>query len=123
MAEQQRILIVEDEVLIRTLAVEMLLDFHYSSDEAANAAEAMAKLQAPGADYALVFMDIGLPDKRGDDLIAEIREIHADLPLLVASGEDQAELKERLGAFEPIAFLGKPYDMNRLEASLRALLE
>jgi DNA-binding response OmpR family regulator len=78
-------------------------------------------LQMPGADYALVFLDIGLPDKRGDELIKEIRASHGDLPLLVASGEDQVALKSRLGGFAPIAFLGKPYDSHHFRQQLAIL--
>jgi DNA-binding response OmpR family regulator len=117
----KRVLVVEDEVLIRMLAVDMLLEFGYQSDEAGNAAEALKQLQMPGADYGLVFLDIGLPDKRGDDLIKEIRASHSDLPLLVASGEDQVALKSRLGGFAPIAFLGKPYDSHHFREQLAIL--
>jgi DNA-binding NtrC family response regulator len=121
MAALGKVLVVEDEVLIRMLAVEMLLDLGLESDEAGNAAEAMKFLQPGAARYSAVFVDIGLPDKRGDELIADIRVIHPKLPLLVASGEDSAALKTRLGGFSPIAFLGKPYDVDRLRKSLGEL--
>jgi CheY-like chemotaxis protein len=119
----KRVLVVEDEALIRMLAVDMLLELGYQSDEAGNAAEALEQLRVPGADYELVFLDIGLPDKRGDDLIKEIRASRRDLPLLVASGEDQVALKSRLGGFAPIAFLGKPYDSHHLRLQLASLSE
>jgi len=118
---QKRILVVEDETLIRVLAVEMLLDLDIAADEAGTAREALSHLRAGGADYALVFLDIGLPDRRGDDLIRDIRVTHPDLPLLVASGEDQSDLRSRLGSFSPIAFLGKPYDTDQLSQALKSL--
>ena len=121
MTSPKRVLVVEDEVLIRMLAVDMLLEFGYQSDEAGNAAEALARLQRPGADYVLVFLDIGLPDKSGDELIKEIRASRSDLPLLVASGEDPLALKSRLSAFAPIAFMGKPYDSYHLGQQLANL--
>ena len=117
MAASGRVLVVEDEVLIRMLAVELLLELGHEADEAGTAAEALDKLRS--ADYALVFLDIGLPDKKGDDLIKEIRKFRAKLPLLIASGEDQVALKARLGAFAPIGFLGKPYDLERLRGALK----
>lgn len=118
---QKRVLVVEDEALIRMLAVDMLLDLDIEADEAGTAREALDQVRASGSDYALVFMDIGLPDRRGDDLICDIRETHPVLPLLVASGEDQADLKSRLGSYAPIAFLGKPYDTDQLGRALKAL--
>lgn len=114
----RRVLVVEDEMLIRMLAVDMLLDLNIAADEAGTAQEAMDHLRNSNSGYALVFMDIGLPDRHGDDLIRDIRQTHPDLPLLVASGEDQVELKSRLGTFAPIAFLGKPYDTDQLVQAL-----
>ena len=118
---QKRVLVVEDEALIRMLAVDMLLDMDIAADEVGTAREALDHLRGNASDYALVFMDIGLPDLRGDDLIRDIRQMHPDLPLLVVSGEDQIELRTRLGSFSPIAFLGKPYDTDQLGQALRAL--
>lgn len=118
---QKKALVVEDEVLIRMLAVDMLLELGYEAEEAGSAGEAIEKLKAAGADYALVFLDVGLPDRRGEELIQEIRGFAKALPLLVASGEDPAGLKAKLGKFQPIVFLGKPYDMVRLKESLASL--
>lgn len=113
-----RVLVVEDEVLIRMLAIDMLLDLGREADEAGTAAEALELLRAPGADYALVLLDLGLPDKRGDDLVREIRQSHAGLPLVVASGEDQVEVSARLKDFSPICFLGKPFDLDGLKLAI-----
>jgi CheY-like chemotaxis protein len=121
MASAGRVLVVEDEVLIRMLAVDMLVELGYRTDEAGTAAEAMGLLRGAASDCALVFLDIGLPDKRGDDLIKEIRALQPAKPLLVASGEDRADLKSRLGSFAPIAFLDKPYDIGRLRKALGEL--
>jgi CheY-like chemotaxis protein len=113
-----RVLVVEDEVLIRMLAVDMLLDLEREADEAGSAAEALSMLSAPGVNYSLVLLDLGLPDKHGDELVREIRKLHPDLPLVVASGEDQHEVKKRLEQFPPIRFLGKPYDMDGLKNAI-----
>ena len=99
MSAASRVLVVEDEVLIRMLAVDMLLDIGHEADEAGSAGEALAMLRAPGAVYSVVLLDLGLPDKHGDELVREIRQSHADLPLVVASGEDQFEVKARLEKF------------------------
>lgn len=117
----QCVLVVEDEVLIRMLAVDLLEEIGHDVVEAGTAAEALEKLRGPDSAFAVVFLDIGLPDMHGDDLIAEIRNSHPRIPLLVASGEDQVELSRRLGDFEPIFFLGKPYDMNRLQDALTVI--
>jgi len=116
-----RVLIVEDEMLIRMLAVDMLEELGFSADEAGTAAEAMQKLRASGADYAIILLDIGLPDKRGDDLIREVRQLNPGIPLLIASGESKADLQARLDGFAPIGYLGKPYDQDQLRDELGML--
>ena len=115
-----RILVVEDETLIRMLAVDMLQDLEHDADEAGSAAEALAMLNRPDAAYALVVLDLGLPDKHGDELVREIRRSHPDLPLVVASGEDQTEVRQRLEGYAPIGFLGKPYDLDRMKKAIEA---
>ena len=40
-----------------------------------------------------IFLDIGLPDKKGDDVIKEVRGFNAAIPFLVASGEAKADLR------------------------------
>ena len=121
MSARPRVLVVEDEALIRMLAVDMLSEQGFEADEAGTAAEALAKLRAVGADYGMIFLDIGLPDKRGDDLIKEVRAFRPDIPLLVASGEDLGDLRHRLGSYQPIGFLGKPYDTDRLRKAVETL--
>ncbi len=118
MTDAGRVLVVEDEVLIRMLAVDMLLDLGREADEAGSAAEALEMLRAQGATYAAVLMDLGLPDRHGDDLVRDIRTSHAQLPLIVASGEDQSQVQARLKEFQPIRFLGKPYDFEGLKGAL-----
>lgn len=120
MTTNGRVLVVEDEVLIRMLAVDMLEELGYVPVEAGDGASAMQGLRDTG-DYALIFLDIGLPDIRGDDLIRNIRGAGIKIPLLVASGEDPVELRSRLGEFSPIGFLPKPYSMNQLSEALAAL--
>lgn len=118
---QKRVLVVEDEGLIRALAIDLLLDLDMVADEAGTAGEALDLLRINDAGYELIFLDIGLPDLHGDELVRRIRKRHPDLPLLIASGEDPDSLRSRLSGFAPIAFLGKPYDVGQLGKALKAL--
>ena len=120
MAANGRVLVVEDEVLIRMLAVDMLEELGYAPVEAGDGAGAK-QLLGDGADYVVIFLDVGLPDIRGDELIRNVRDDGVTIPLLVASGEDPVELKQRLGEFSPIGFLPKPYSMEQLREALAAL--
>jgi PAS domain S-box-containing protein len=116
-----RVLVVEDEALIQMLAVDYLQDAGCRVDTAATAAEALNKLRLiPGGVDAMI-IDLGLPDRRGDDLIREIRLIYPSLPIVIASGRDSGEVDELLKGASAIAFVTKPYTSDQLGAALRAV--
>ena len=116
-----RILLVEDEVLIQMLAVQYLEEAGFKVDTAGSAAEAMNKLQLVPGGVDAVVLDLGLPDKKGDVLIREIRALYGSLPILLATGQRAAALGEQLKGEKHIGFITKPYTAADLLAGLRRL--
>ena len=104
-----RILLVEDEVLIQMLAIEYLEEAGFSVDAAGSAAEAMNKLALipGGVDAAIV--DMGLPDRKGDVLIREMRTLHPTLPVVIATGQGADSLRDMFKGEPNFAFVQKPY--------------
>lgn len=117
----RRVLVVEDEPTVRMLAIEALGASGYAAEEAATAVEALSKVRAAQGRYDMVIIDSGLPDKNGGDLAAELRSLHADMPLLLTSGEHEADLRERFGADRCATVIGKPFSGGRLIEALRSL--
>ncbi len=115
------VLIVEDEMLVRMFAVDALEDEGFRVEESATAAEAMAKVQALGSKLAAVIIDLGLPDRPGDELAHEIRGTHADLPLLIASGRSERELKERFDMDGRVHIVVKPFTAPMLLEALEVI--
>lgn len=72
-----------------------------------------------GVDAAVV--DMGLPDRRGDALIREIRALHPFLPVVVATGAGSKELQSLFEGQERIAFVAKPYTEHELLRALSSL--
>jgi CheY-like chemotaxis protein len=102
------ILVVEDEFLVRLFAVDALEDAGFRVIQTGTAAEAMQALRAaPEVRAALV--DVGLPDRTGDQLAAEIHAMRADLPIIIASGRSGRELREQFAGNPRISILVKPY--------------
>ena len=104
-----RVLLVEDEVLVRMTTASLLADLGHDVLEAETGTEALARL---GEDIDLVVCDLGLPDMDGLALVDRMRERLPCIPVVVASGAARAE-------GEGIVWLGKPYD----EAALRSALD
>ncbi len=103
-----RVLLVEDEALVRMTTADLLGEFGYEVVQAGSGGEALAVL-GPGID--VMMADLGLPDMDGLDLAARARERRPGLRVIIASGRT-------LEGGSAYIVLGKPYD----EASLRAAL-
>jgi PAS domain S-box-containing protein len=117
----RRILLVEDEPLIQMLATDFLEDVGLKVDTAGTAREALNKLALVSGGFAAVIVDIGLPDRNGNDLVREIRSMHTSLPIIVATGKGSKEVREILGGVRHLTFVGKPYRADDLYGALRAL--
>jgi CheY-like chemotaxis protein len=111
------ILVVEDEVLVRTVLAEDLRNHGYDIVEAANADEALSILQSnTGID--LVITDKRMPGSLdGVGLARVIRADHRHIGLIMISGDPlQAEVTDVLDAY-----LSKPCRVPELLAHVRAL--
>lgn len=113
------LLVVEDEPLIRMLAVDLLGDVGCTAEEAGTASEAMIKLRAQAFDA--IILDVGLPDRLGTDLAAEIRSNWPNLPILIASGRSASELSQLFAADTLVRIVAKPYTAADLRSALEAV--
>jgi signal transduction histidine kinase/CheY-like chemotaxis protein len=100
-----RVLLVEDDPLVRITTADLLADLGHEVVEAASAAAAMEALQSP-AD--LLITDYGLPDMNGLVLAARLRERYPGMPVVIATGQQASAVPD-------VIWLEKPYD----EAALR----
>ncbi|CAM3630965.1 histidine kinase [Bordetella sputigena] len=116
-----RVLIVEDDNLVRELTSEALTDFGYEVAEAGTAAQALSTMENNAAGVGAAIVDLGLPDMPGKELIRRLAERHPGLPILVASGYGKVELDEGMPAATRVAFIQKPYELDGLYAALRDL--
>jgi len=116
-----RVLVIEDEVMIKMLAVDYLEGAGLRVDTAATGADALNKLRLIPGGVDAVIVDLGLPDRRGDMLVREIRSIYPSLPIVIASGRDSGEVDELLKGASAIAFVRKPYTPDQLGDALRAV--
>ena len=102
-------------------AVDALEDAGFAIAEAATATEAMKLVQIASEPIRAVVVDLGLPDRPGDQLAAEMRSLHPELPILIASGRSEKELKERFAIDDRVAIMVKPYTGPMLLQALLSL--
>ncbi|MFJ6322959.1 MULTISPECIES: response regulator transcription factor [unclassified Rhizobium] len=115
-----KILVVDDEPPIRKLLRVGLGAQGYVVNEAQNAAAAQASVNEDRPD--LVVLDLGLPDKSGQDLLIEWREDGVQIPVVILSSRtDEAGIVKALesGADD---YITKPFGVNELAARIRVAL-
>ncbi|MGG6894377.1 response regulator [Rhizobium sp. BR 315] len=115
-----KILVVDDEPPIRKLLRVGLGAQGYVVNEAQNAAAAQASVDEDRPD--LVVLDLGLPDKSGQDLLMEWREDGMQIPVVILSSRtDEAGIVKALesGADD---YITKPFGVNELAARIRVAL-
>lgn len=120
MNADRKVLLVEDEVLVATLAVDALEELGYQAIEVTTAKAAL-EVVSGGSPLVFAVVDVGLPDGRGDALAGEIRKLRANLPIIIATGYGEAHLDARLRGTEQIAVLSKPYDIMQLQAAIHSV--
>jgi DNA-binding NtrC family response regulator len=120
MSAKAVVLVVDDDSQIRTLVRTLLTHDGHDVIEAADADEALRRMDESLPD--LLLCDVVLPNRDGLGLIQEARKRDPSLPLLMMSGRgsiDTAVQAMRHGAGD---FISKPFDLERFRAAVRKSL-
>lgn len=120
MVRRMRILLVEDDAMIRRAMVAALKDHGLTVDALGDGAQVLSAVLAQP--YDLLILDLGLPKMDGLDVLAQIRAAKVDLPILIVTARD--DIKSRIGGLDGGAddYVVKPFDMQELLARIRALV-
>lgn len=119
MSTAPRVLVIDDEPQIRRFLDIGLRAEGYQVLQASSAAEGLALAATQSPD--LVILDLGLPDRDGHEVLAELRQ-WSTVPVLMLSVRSSESEKVRaldLGAND---YVTKPFGIQELMARLRALL-
>lgn len=118
--DQHRVLVVDDEFLMRGVLVEILQDNGFHAIPVASAEEAIARLSA-GERIDLVFSDIKMPGADGFALARWVHEHRSETPVILASGyPGKANMAAELCQAE---FMRKPCDFEQIVDRIREAIE
>ena len=111
-----KVLVVEDEALIRMTTVDMVEQLGFTTAEAGDGAQALAVL-AGDPDIAILLTDLGLPGMNGRQLVEEALRRRPALKVIIASGYS-TESGEDWALKEQASYLNKPFDLAQLRRAL-----
>jgi CheY-like chemotaxis protein len=120
---QRLILVVDDEPMVRKMVQTMLVHFGYEVISAADGYEAMKLFDENKDDIRCVLLDLTMPGMNGWETLAALRRIRPNVPVILASGYDEANVMGEDHTERPQVFLHKPYRMADLKATLSRACE
>src|SRR5437899_78451 len=116
-----RILVVDDEEMIRETLRDILQDEGYKVDLSPNGEDALNQIRK--TKYDVVLCDIKMPKVDGLEVLEKAIALAPDLPVIMISGHGNVETAveaTKRGAFD---FIAKPPDLNRLLITIRNALD
>jgi len=117
----QSVWVVDDEPLIRTAVLAVLVELGYEARGFGNAEELYVALVEGGTSPDLLILDQRLPDEYGSTILHSLRERpqYRDIPVIFVTAIDDEEA-DRLSALAPV--VRKPFDFADLVAAVETQL-
>jgi CheY-like chemotaxis protein len=120
-AQNLKLLLVDDEDDFRRATSQTLQRRGFSVTEAANGLQALEAARRERPD--IVVLDLKMPGLSGIETLQRMREIEADLPVIILTGHGDFESAVAGIKLSIVDFLQKPVDVDELAGRIRALLE
>ena len=117
----KRILIADDEDLIRWSLSQFLESSGYNVDLALNGTEVISHLK--NTNYDIIVTDLNMPGLNGIEILSKMKNMGANLPVIVISAYFSDKLKDETilnGAFECIS---KPFEMTDVLSIVKQAIE
>jgi signal transduction histidine kinase len=123
MNQTARVLVIDDDPIMRELAVAKLAEAGFQPRVAADGAEGLATLRADGAD--IVISDVDMPGLSGFDLTRAVRAdpALAEIPVIVITGSERPDAVEQAFAAGATSFLAKPINWTLFTQAVRFVLK
>ncbi|MHC1728932.1 MAG: response regulator [Syntrophobacteraceae bacterium] len=118
------VLLVDDEPFVRSMAKSMLETIlGYEVVEACDGSEALEIFRVRKDEISLVILDLSMPGMNGWETLSALRNLRPDIPVILSSGYNEAQVRQESHREQPQAFLHKPYRLNDLKSIISQALE
>jgi excisionase family DNA binding protein len=115
-----RILVVDDDEIIRSLFKETLEEEGHTVVTASTSAEGIEYVKR--WDFDIAFLDLKMPEMDGAELLKQLRSIKPGLPVTIITGYPGSEMMERAFKQGPFGVMDKPFDAADIIAAVRSFL-
>ena len=119
----KRILIADDERMLRKALSKVLSRAGYDILVAADGAEAVELYREHGASIGLVILDMNMPVLDGPGAFAGIRSLSPSARIVMATGESASDVWPRFGEDKPLGILQKPFSLGALVGHVESFMD
>ncbi len=120
---RETILLIEDDPMVRAVALRGLTANGYNVIEATNGNEGLLAYASHAREIALVITDVIMPGITGYEVEAELRKRNPNLPVLFMSGYSRESLNRSSGDAPARPFLSKPFTPDTLAEKVREMMD
>jgi PAS domain S-box-containing protein len=116
------VLLVEDDSLVRDIAATMIKHLGFYVIEAKDGVDAVEVFRQRRNEISCVLCDLTMPRMNGWETLTALRKLAPGIPVILASGYDEAQVMEGDHPELPQVFLGKPYKHKGLSDAINQAL-
>ena len=120
MSDKRTILLIEDEHAISNFICRALTANDYKTIPAFSGKEGLSLFFSHSPD--LVLLDLGLPDMDGQDVLAQLRDLPREVPVIIISARDRESEKVKALDMGADDYVVKPFGVPELLARIRSTL-
>jgi len=119
----ETILLVDDEEIVRDIALKMLTEFGYTVITACDGKDALARYEESKERISLIILDLIMPEMDGKACLKEILRLAPEAKVLIASGYSDAETLTNIKTLGAKEFVEKPFNTRSLLQTVREVLD
>jgi ATP-dependent Lon protease len=120
LTQKEKILIVDDEEIMRSFLLDVFMDEGYDLDSAANGEEALEKISRN--QYQLIITDIRMPGVDGTEVLKKAKELNPKTEVIVITGYASPQIKQECQKLGAAYYIAKPFQINQIRARVNKLV-
>ena len=118
--EPGRVLVVDDEPVVTSMVCDVLATVGYVVASAASGEKALNLV--PTFNPSVVLLDLAMPGMSGMEVLQHLRREYPHIPVVILSGNQDAEVKRRALEAGACDYLTKPFSLTLLRVAVRAAI-
>jgi len=120
LTQEEKILIVDDEEIMRSFLLDVFVDEGYDLDLAANGEEALEKISQNK--YQLIITDIRMPGVDGTEVLRKAKEVNPKTEVIIITGYATPQIKQKCQRLGAAYYIAKPFQINQIRALVNKLV-